>query len=104
MLINGLSFHKYYFDLYGGDSSGDGSSGQGATTTANNNEATNTTTTKINITMSNPHVRWLGGGCCSDGCGDGSAAVISYVRMDQSVDLAVSSSSTIRREMVMMER
>jgi len=53
-------------------------------TTADNRAAQSAT--KINITMSNPHVRWLGGGCCSDGCGDGSAAVISYVRMDQSVD------------------
>ncbi|KAL7495397.1 hypothetical protein ACHAWT_003897 [Skeletonema menzelii] len=76
MLISGKSFHKFYFDLYGGDQ-------EDAATSASNNVTRSTTQT--NITMSNPHVRWLGGGCCSDGCGDGSAAVISYVRMDQSV-------------------
>ena len=76
MLISGKSFHKFYFDLYGGDQ-------EDAATSASNNVTRSTT--QINITMSNPHVRWLGGGCCSDGCGDGSAAVISYVRMDQSV-------------------
>ncbi|KAK1735197.1 calcium/calmodulin-dependent protein kinase type II [Skeletonema marinoi] len=76
MLISGKSFHKFYFDLYNG--------GGAVATTADNRAAQSAT--KINITMSNPHVRWLGGGCCSDGCGDGSAAVISYVRMDQSVD------------------
>ena len=76
MLISGKSFHKFYFDFYNG--------GGAVATTADNKAAQSAT--KINITMSNPHVRWLGGGCCSDGCGDGSAAVISYVRMDQSVD------------------
>ena len=78
MLISGKSFHKYYFDLYNG---------------GNNDDEQVKSTTKVNVTMSNPHVRWLGGGCCSDGCGDGSAAVISYVRMDQSVDLEASSDS-----------
>jgi hypothetical protein len=98
MLICGLSFHKYYFDLY----SGNCNSGDDATNieTIAAQQMTNNTTTnkKINVTMSNPHVRWLGGGCCSDGCGDGSAAVISYVRMDQIVDLAVSSSSSFSDE------
>jgi calcium/calmodulin-dependent protein kinase (CaM kinase) II len=94
MMITGLSFHKYYFDLYG---SGSNSSGQqdvskaatSETTQANDNDS-NKSTTKVNICMSNPHVRWLGGGCCSDGCGDGSAAVISYVRMDQKIEDATS--------------
>lgn len=78
MLISGKSFHKYYFDLYGG---------------IYNDDKQAQSTTKVNVTMSNPHVRWLGGGCCSDGCGDGTAAVISYVRMDQSVDLKAPSDS-----------
>eukprot|EP00984_Skeletonema_dohrnii_P017962 scaffold8281_cov111-Skeletonema_dohrnii-CCMP3373.AAC.7 len=84
MLISGKSFHKFYFDLYGGGDNSDNGGQDAVAPTANNKAAQSTT--KINITMSNPHVRWLGGGCCSDGCGDGSAAVISYVRMDQSVD------------------
>ena len=84
MLISGKSFHKFYFDFYGGGDNSDGGQDADVATTADNKAAQSTT--KINITMSNPHVRWLGGGCCSDGCGDGSAAVISYVRMDQSVD------------------
>jgi hypothetical protein len=96
MLICGKSFHKFYFDLYGGGSSSDNNIGAdrdnaAATTTTTNKEAATQSSNKINITMSNPHVRWLGGGCCSDGCGDGSAAVISYVRMDQSVDWNASS-------------
>ena len=37
------------------------------------------------ISMSNPHVRWLGGGCCSDGCGEGTAAIITYIRLDQTM-------------------
>lgn len=82
ILICGKRFHKFYFDLYGGDNN---SSGQDTATSSSSNNEAQSTTTEINITMSNPHVRWLGGGCCSDGCGDGSAAVISYVRMDQSV-------------------
>ena len=90
MLICGKRFHKFYFDLYGDggyDDNNNNNSGQdaAATTSSNNKVGSQSTTTEINITMSNPHVRWLGGGCCSDGCGDGSAAVISYVRMDQSV-------------------
>jgi calcium/calmodulin-dependent protein kinase (CaM kinase) II len=93
MMITGLSFHKYYFDLYGGDSNGHASrAATSATTQANDNDSNKSTasTTKVNICMSNPHVRWLGGGCCSDGCGDGSAAVISYVRMDQKIEDATS--------------
>mmetsp|Transcript_32192 Transcript_32192/g.54929 ORF Transcript_32192/g.54929 Transcript_32192/m.54929 type:complete len:218 (-) Transcript_32192:955-1608(-) len=84
MLISGKSFHKFYFDFYGGGDNTDGGQDADVATTADNKAAQSAT--KINITMSNPHVRWLGGGCCSDGCGDGSAAVISYVRIDQSVD------------------
>ena len=93
MMITGLSFHKYYFDLYGSDSNRIGQqdaskAATSETTQANDNDNNKSTapTTKVNICMSNPHVRWLGGGCCSDGCGDGSAAVISYVRMDQKVE------------------
>ena len=95
MLISGKSFHKFYFDLYGGDtnnnsnsnnSGGDDQEDAAAATSSASSNNTSQSTTTTNITMSNPHVRWLGGGCCSDGCGEGSAAVISYVRMDQCMD------------------
>mmetsp|Transcript_11703 Transcript_11703/g.17926 ORF Transcript_11703/g.17926 Transcript_11703/m.17926 type:complete len:195 (-) Transcript_11703:305-889(-) len=88
MLICGKRFHKFYFELYGGgdnNGSGTGQDAAAATSLSSDKVGSQSTTSEINITMSNPHVRWLGGGCCSDGCGDGSAAVISYVRMDQSV-------------------
>jgi calcium/calmodulin-dependent protein kinase (CaM kinase) II len=52
-LVVGLEFHRFYFELPGG----------GAATCRQ-------------VTMSQPHVRWLG----SD------AAVVSYVRLTQSVD------------------
>ena len=75
-------------DYNGGDDQEDATAASTSASSNNTSQSTTTTTTttKINITMSNPHVRWLGGGCCSDGCGDGSAAVISYVRMDQCMD------------------
>ncbi len=61
MLVEGLEFHKYYFDL--------GSKIQ-------EHEAMRTTfNIPKNITMSNPHVRWLGQ----------NAVVVSYTRVDQSV-------------------
>lgn len=93
MMITGLSFHKYYFDLYGSDSNSPDAirAATSDTTQANGDKNKSTASaTKVNICMSNPHVRWLGGGCCSDGCGDGSAAVISYVRMDQKIEDATS--------------
>lgn len=53
LLVPGLEFHKYYFDL----------------------GASNPTKPAVrnNITMSNPHIRWLGK----------DAVVLSYTRMDQ---------------------
>lgn len=61
MLVEGLEFHKYYFDL-------------GSKMQAMDNENKRTIIPK-NITMSNPHVRWLGQ----------DAVVVSYTRVDQSV-------------------
>lgn len=93
MMITGLSFHKYYFDLYGSDINRIGQQDASKAAQANDNDSNTKSTApmaKVNICMSNPHVRWLGGGCCSDGCGDGSAAVISYVRMDQKIEDATS--------------
>ncbi|KAL7529936.1 hypothetical protein ACHAWF_003164 [Thalassiosira exigua] len=69
--VHGLAFHKYYFDLY-------------SHPRMVQREGTRSLIPNV-ITMSNPHVRWLGGGCCSDGCGEGTAAVITYVRLDQSM-------------------
>ena len=69
--IHGTAFHKYYFDLY-----------QHTHFTSKVNEQPIIPNV---ITMSNPHVRWLGGGCCSDGCGEGTAAIITYVRLDQTM-------------------
>lgn len=56
ILVEGLKFHKHYFDL--------GSSG-----------CFPTPIVPKNITMSNPHIRWLGQ----------VSVVISYTRVDQSV-------------------
>ena len=69
--IHGQAFHKYYFDLYSHPKMKD--------------KQKEPIIPNV-ITMSNPHVRWLGGGCCSDGCGEGTAAVITYVRLDQTID------------------
>ena len=55
MLVEGLDFHKYYFDL---------------------GRKLSKPLVKTNITMSNPHVRWLG---------IGHAAVVSYTRIDQAI-------------------
>lgn len=52
LVVQGLGFHKYYFDL-------------GATRPK--------PTMTNNITMSNPHIRWLGN----------DAVVLSYTRLDQ---------------------
>ena len=68
--VHGRAFHKYYFDLYSHP--------------AMATEAARPVVPAV-ISMSNPHVRWLGGGCCSDGCGEGTAAVITYVRLDQTM-------------------
>lgn len=70
--VHGLPFHKYYFDLY-------------SHSKMTEREGTKSIIPAV-ITMSNPHVRWLGGGCCSDGCGEGTAAVITYVRLDQTMN------------------
>ena len=69
MLVQGLEFHKYYFDLFGHPSILEKEDRQPI--------IPNT------ITMSNPHVRWLGSANGADG--DGLAAVISYVRLDQTM-------------------
>lgn len=69
--VHGINFHKYYFDLFSHPHM-----------TSKTNEQP---IIPVVITMSNPHVRWLGGGCCSDGCGEGSAAIITYVRLDQTM-------------------
>ena len=75
MLVEGLNFHKYYFDL-------------GTKINANKNKknregdaddaddpssSASLITMKTNITMSQPHVRWIGKEC----------AVVSYTRIDQ---------------------
>ena len=70
--VHGLSFHKYYFDLYSHPK------------VTERDDHPRPIIPNV-ITMSNPHVRWLGGGCCSDGCGEGTAAVITYVRLDQTM-------------------
>ena len=69
--VHGLAFHKYYFDLYSHSKMTEREGAKPIIPTV--------------ISMNNPHVRWLGGGCCSDGCGEGSAAVITYVRLDQTM-------------------
>mmetsp|Transcript_16441 Transcript_16441/g.29815 ORF Transcript_16441/g.29815 Transcript_16441/m.29815 type:complete len:156 (+) Transcript_16441:120-587(+) len=70
--VHGINFHKYYFDLYSHPKM------------TQRKEYQQPIITNV-ITMSNPHVRWLGGGCCSDGCGKGTAAVLTYVRLDQTM-------------------
>ena len=65
--VHGLGFHKYFFDLYSHPTMAEKSKHVVGNV----------------VSMSSPHVRWLGGGCCSDGCGEGTAAVVSYVRVDQ---------------------
>jgi len=72
--VHGVHFHKYYFDLYA----------HPKMIKRSQLENQQPIITNV-ISMSNPHVRWLGGGCCSDGCGEGTAAVISYVRLDQTM-------------------
>ena len=52
MLVEGLDFHKYYFDL---------------------GNLYSQPVLQNNITMSQPHVRWIGGSC----------AILSYTRLDQ---------------------
>merc|ERR1719491_196837 len=69
MPVHGLSFHKYFFDLFSTPSMAE----------------KNKTIMSNTVSMANPHVRWLGNGCCSDGCGEGSAAIITYIRLDQSM-------------------
>ena len=64
MLVHGTSFHKFYFDL-------DKAIDQGKT---DNLQADAFPAT--NISMSNPHLRWLGE----------NAVVLSYVRVDQALD------------------
>eukprot|EP00586_Coscinodiscus_wailesii_P006510 CAMPEP_0172488760 /NCGR_PEP_ID=MMETSP1066-20121228/18482_1 /TAXON_ID=671091 /ORGANISM="Coscinodiscus wailesii, Strain CCMP2513" /LENGTH=173 /DNA_ID=CAMNT_0013256207 /DNA_START=75 /DNA_END=599 /DNA_ORIENTATION=- len=67
-LVQGLSFHKYYFDFFGSSSAAVAASA-GTTTTSPSAAGTN-------VTLSSPHVRLLGN----------KAAVICYVRLNQSVD------------------
>mmetsp|Transcript_12085 Transcript_12085/g.13859 ORF Transcript_12085/g.13859 Transcript_12085/m.13859 type:complete len:143 (-) Transcript_12085:44-472(-) len=62
MLIEGIEFHKYYFDLYNGSST----------------KTKPSSFNRYNISMSNPHVRFL--------AGSSDVAVISYVRVDQLMD------------------
>ena len=57
--VHGLQFHKYYFDLYKHPH-------------MNKNKEEQPIIQNV-ISMASPHVRWLGGGCCSDGCGEGTA-------------------------------
>lgn len=64
MLIEGLSFHKYYFDLA---------------------EKYPNPARKTNVTMSQPHVRWIGKDC----------AILSYVRVDQIFDESGSTTKTM---------
>ena len=73
--VHGLAFHKYYFDLY---------SHPKMTTDTRQREDAQPLITNV-ISMSNPHVRWLGGGRCNDGCGEGTAALITYMRLDQTM-------------------
>ena len=54
MLVGGLEFHRYYFDLA---------------------SKMPKPSFRQNITMSNPHIRWVGKDC----------AVVSYTRVDQIV-------------------
>ena len=68
MLVQGLNFHKYYFDLFRHPSVAKKTEQMPIICNA--------------ITMSNPHVRWIGGG-------EAAAAVISYVRLDQSMTAEV---------------
>ncbi len=63
MLVEGLEFHKFYFDL--------GSK----MTEIYQNKPENGKYMPKNITMSNPHIRWLGQ----------DAVVVSYTRVDQGV-------------------
>ncbi len=65
MLVHGISFHKYYFDL--GEAMSEAKLGDSVPTSS---------FPKTNISMSNPHVRFLGDG----------AVVLSYVRVDQLLD------------------
>ena len=65
--VRGRAFRKYSFDLY--------------SHLAMATEAARPAFPAV-ISTSHPHVRWLGGGCGSDGCGEGTAAVITYVRLD----------------------
>ena len=69
--VVGISFHRYYFDLYSHEHMTSKKEEQPIIPNV--------------ISMSNPHVRWLGGGCCSDGCGEGTAAIITYIRLDQTM-------------------
>ena len=69
--VLGISFHRYYFDLYSHENMTSKKEEQPIIPNV--------------ISMSNPHVRWLGGGCCSDGCGEGTAAIITYIRLDQTM-------------------
>ena len=69
--VHGTQFHKYYFDLY-----------KHPHLNKNKDEQQ---IIPNKISMASPHVRWLGGGCCSDGCGEGTAAILTYIRLDQSM-------------------
>ena len=64
VLVQGTSFHKYYFDL------------DKAIADVKNDSLVAQSFPKTNISMSNPHIRWLGD----------NAVVLSYVRVDQLLD------------------
>ncbi|KAL3772470.1 hypothetical protein ACHAW5_007325 [Stephanodiscus triporus] len=68
-VVQGMDFHKYYFDLMG-----DGATG-------GEDKRKQRPVVPVVIHMISPHVRWLGGG---EG-GRTVAAVISYLRLDQTV-------------------
>jgi len=65
MLVEGLEFHKFYFDL----------GSKMMKTYQNKPEKVIHMNMPKNITMSNPHIRWLGQ----------DAVVVSYTRVDQGV-------------------
>ena len=65
-VIVGKDFHKYYFDLYG---------------SKKNDASSSQTTTTTNVTMSQPHIQWLGGTPRRHPM----VAVLSYVKLTQTV-------------------
>mmetsp|Transcript_18790 Transcript_18790/g.28139 ORF Transcript_18790/g.28139 Transcript_18790/m.28139 type:complete len:139 (-) Transcript_18790:9-425(-) len=67
VLVQGISFHKYYFDL-----------DQAMAKETETESASASTLPITNISMSNPHLRWLGD----------DAVIIAYTRLDQKLDVA----------------